>query len=305
MKNHGILRQLKNRKEVMILKPDKGSGVVIMHRKVYSEQCLKIIDDKSTFKPLIRDPTLYREVKLQKLLRSLKSKGCLTDETYRIIYPKGSQPARFYGLPKIHKMNDKSQPPKLRPIVSSIGAYNYQLAKYLSSLLTPHIPDKFTTRDSFTFVKELQAINLNNKFLISLDIQSLFSNIPLKETINLAVDTILKHNANFPIKKIDLAKLFSIATSETHFLFQGNIYDQIDGVSMGSPLAPVLANLFMGFNEDLWLKDYKNSKVRFYKRYVDDTFCLFDNEADAMLFYEYINSRHPNIKFTFEKQSNK
>ena len=66
------------------------------------------------------------ELRLVSQLRQfcLKCKECLTDETYRIIYPKGSQPARFYGLPKIHKMNDKSQPPKLRPIVSSIGAYN-------------------------------------------------------------------------------------------------------------------------------------------------------------------------------------
>ena len=71
---------------------------------------------------------------------------------------------------------------------------------------------------------------------------------------------------------------------------------------MGSRLAPVLANLFMGFHEKNWLENYTSSTVRLYKRYVDDIFCLFDHENDAMLFFEYLNSRHANIKFTFEKQ---
>jgi len=46
------------------------------------------------------------------------------------------------------------------------------------------------------------------------------------------------------------------ATAQTHFLFKGYFYDQVDGVSMGSPLAPVLANqLFMGHNENAWLEN--------------------------------------------------
>ena len=73
---------------------------------------------------------------------------------------------------------------------------------------------------------------------------------------------------------------------------------------MGSPLAPILANLFMGYHEKSWLENYKDSKISIYRRYVDDIFCLFDNEHDAMLFFDYINAQHPNIKFTHEKQLN-
>jgi len=68
------------------------------------------------------------------------------------------------------------------------------------------------------------------------------------------------------------------ATAQTHFLFKGSFFDQIDGVAMGSPLAPVLANLFMGHHERIWLENYKASSILFYRRYVDDTFCLFDTE---------------------------
>ena len=74
---------------------------------------------------------------------------------------------------------------------------------------------------------------------------------------------------------------------------------------MGSPLAPVLANLFLGHRERIWLENYKASSILFYRRYVDDTFCLFETEHDATLFFDYINDRHPNIRFTMEKEIDK
>ena len=74
---------------------------------------------------------------------------------------------------------------------------------------------------------------------------------------------------------------------------------------MGSPLAPVLANLFMGHHERIWLENYKASSILFYRRYVDDTFCLFDTEHDTILFFDYINDRYPNIRFTMEKEMDK
>ena len=54
----------------------------------------------------------------------------------------------------------------------------------------------------------------------------------------------------------ELKELFVIATSQSHFIFNGSVYEQIDGVAMGSPLAPVLANLFMGHHEREWLGNY-------------------------------------------------
>ena len=65
------------------------------------------------------------------------------------------------------------------------------------------------------------------------------------------------------------------------------------------PLAPVLANLFMGHHENIWLDQYGDSEVLFYRRYVDDTFCLFHSERDATLFFNYIN----NIHFTMERKT--
>ena len=73
---------------------------------------------------------------------------------------------------------------------------------------------------------------------------------------------------------------------------------------MGSPLAPVLANIFMGFHEPKWLNEYNLNKPKFYLRYVDDILAAFDNEQDSLNFLNFLNNRHPNIKFTIEKQNN-
>ena len=99
-------------------------------------------------------------------------------------------------------------------------------------------------------------------------------------------------------------KLFLFATLQTHFLFNGKFYNQIDGVAMGSPLAPVLANIFMGFYESKWLNEYNLNKPKFYLRYVDDILAAFDKEQDSLNFLNFLNNKHPNIKLTTERQVN-
>ena len=120
-----------------------------------------------------------------------------------------------------------------------IGTYNYNLAKYLCSLLKPHISSEFCATDTFSFVREIQDIDFSDMFLVSYDVTSLFTNIPLSETIDLTVNANFDSNTESDLKlnKIQLKELFNFATSHIHFLFNGCFYDQIDGVAMGSPLA--------------------------------------------------------------------
>ena len=91
----------------------------------------------------------------------------------------------------------------------------------------------------------------------SLPWASLFTNIPLQETIDIAINLIFNHNLNLSITKKELK---NFATSQTHFLFNGNFYNQIDGVAVVSPLVPVLANIFMGFYVSKWLNEYNLNK---------------------------------------------
>ena len=78
---------------------------------------------------------------------------------------------------------------------------------------------------------------------------SFFINIPLQETIDIAINLIFNHNPNLNKARKELKKVFLFVTSQTHFIFNSKFYNQIGGVAMGFPLIPVLANIFMGFHE--------------------------------------------------------
>ena len=74
---------------------------------------------------------------------------------------------------------------------------------------------------------------------------------------------------------------------------------------MGSPLGPTLANLFLAYHEEKWLKECPvQFKPKFFRRYVDDVFLLFDNRDQVKKFLRYLNSRHRNIRFTYEEEQN-
>ena len=81
---------------------------------------------------------------------------------------------------------------------------------------------------------------------------------------------LLEHNPGLNITKAELKKLLEFSTLGTYFLFQGTFYDQIDGVAMGSPLGPVLANLFMGYYETMSPNAFRECEIILYRRYVDD-----------------------------------
>ena len=94
-----------------------------------------------------------------------------------------------------------------------------------------------------------------------------------------------------------LLKLLEFATKKSHFLFADQYYNQIDGVSMGSPLGQVLANIFMCHFEERWVTKGQ-IRLPLWYRYGDDTFTMFVSKDTANEFLRYLNSRHESIKFT-------
>ena len=120
------------------------------------------------------DPAKLRKGQLQRYLRELKKKQFLDDATYGHIYPSGSQP-RLYGTPKVHKIKSNYEVPSFRPIVSSIGSFNYNLSRFLCDMLILFIPTNYCTQDSFLFVKEVQEVNVSDVFMVSYDVCSLFT----------------------------------------------------------------------------------------------------------------------------------
>ena len=96
-----------------------------------------------------------------------------------------------------------------------------------------------------------------------------------------------------------------MALQNNFFNFDGKIYKQTDGVAMGSLLGPSLANAFLCFHEQIWLNDCPaDFKPVYYRRYVDDIFALIHSLNHLEKFANYLNSKHNNIKFIYEKESN-
>ena len=157
--------------------------------------------------------------------------------------------ALLASLVLLHNFSSSDSFPKPRPIISSIGTFNYNFAHFLCDLLSPLVRNDFSCKDNFSFVSQIENANLSKKIVVSYDVTSPFINIPPQETIDVAIDLIFNQNPNLNITRKELKKPFLFPTSQTHFAFNSKFYNQIDGLTMGSPLASVLPNIFMGFHE--------------------------------------------------------
>ena len=301
-----ILKSISQDKSITICRPDKGQGIVIMNRTDYVRKVETILSDRSKFTAIEHNNlllhTLHQEDKVNRLIGKLKKENVLSESTASNLTVSGTSPGTMYGLPKIHKSNWP-----IRPILSANNTSTYNISKYLLPLLEPLTINQYTVKNSFSFVNNLCNINNTNHLIMSsFDIESLFTQIPLQETIDIILEKLFSdcdkfHNFN----KTQFKSLLDLATKNSFFLFNNVLYKQIDGVAMGSPLGPTLANIFLCHHEKLWLAECPSDfKPKYYKRYVDDTFLLFDNISKIQPFSDYMNSKHSNIKFTYEIESN-
>jgi len=297
------LQTLKNDETITITKPDKGRGVVILNKHDYHQKLLSILDDHTKFKKIttkISTHLLYLEDKLKRLLRAIKPS--IGESTYNFLSTSGSQPGRLYGLPKVHKPNIP-----LRPIISSIGTFNYNTAKFLVPIISPLTTNQYTIENSTAFANEITSLDLEQpSTMASFDVESLFTNVPLLETTEIIVDNIQTTHLNkFGLTKDSFKKLLNIAAHHSVFSYNDDLYMQTDGVAMGSPLGPSYANAFLCHHEINWLKQCPPEfRPVYYRRYIDDTFVLFKHPSHVNLFLNYLNSKHQCIKFTCETQLN-
>ena len=138
----------------------------------------------------------------------------------------------------------------------------------------------------------------------SLDVDSLFTNFPLDETIDICINHLFENTDTVEgFKKSELKQLLCLATKEPYFIFNGLLYKQIDGVAMGSPLGPFLANAFLSYYEKNWLNNCPQGfKPVFYRRYVDDIFLLFKSNDHLKCFQDFLNSCHINMSFLWKQR---
>jgi hypothetical protein len=263
-----------------------------------------VINDSSKFKVIDEDwftIVLKHEDKVNRFLSKLYKNNSINKSTYDELRLSSSRPGTLYGLPKVHKPGTP-----LRPILSAIGTCGYKLAKYLIPMLSTLTTNEYSIKDSFSFVEEICKMKNNNYVMASFDIKSLFTNIPLDETIKIATDSLYDRQLiNSTLSKMSFSQLLKLAVKDILFIFNEKLYCQTEGVAMGNPLGPTMANVFLCYHEKIWLDECPiDFKPVYYRRYVDDTFLLFKDNSHIPKFLEYLNNKHMNIKFTSEVEAN-
>jgi hypothetical protein len=255
-----------------------------------------ILEDEIKFKLETngRDETQALEKVVCGRLKQLLHEGKINQLTAEEIRPRGSQMPRLYGLPKIHKNGVP-----LRPILSMLNSPCHKVAQWLVKLLEPVRAKlvKHAIKDTFQLVEEIAELNIANSYMTSFDVSSLFTNIPVEETINI----ICEHATDISIPVEDLRMLLRLCTKNVQFRFDGKLYRQIDGIGMGSPLGCLFADIFMSQIEEAGR--HCISTTTFYRRYVDDTLIICKDQTHAIQLLREMNTIHPNIRFTCEMES--
>ena len=160
----------------------------------------------------------------------------------------------MYGSPKVHKPVINNCP-KFSPILSTIGTPTYKLAKFLVPILLPLTSSEFSVHNLFSFADKVSSF-CPDHFMASLDIESVFTNSPLNEVIDICIDDFFcDTNTIQNLDRNDMRELLTLAAHESFFIFDQVLYRQIDGVAMGPQLGPILANAFLCHFEKQWLSE--------------------------------------------------
>ena len=189
-------------------------------------------------------------------------------------------------------------------MVSNINTSTYELAKYLTKLLSPLSRSQYTVYSKNHFIKLIKHEQIPNGYqMISFDVKLLFTSIPLYKINEIILQSIC--NCNEITTKIHqkvMKELLLLCVKEVHFAYSNGIYEQNDGVDMGPPLGPVLAGILMVELETSIIPTLHKSLLKS-ERYVDDTFCYVKIGTLNDILCE-LNGFHQNIQFTYELEKN-
>ena len=295
------IREIKNRKDIMVVEADKGNATVIMDVKEYDEKMEKMLTS-FPYKKMSKDPTASYEREVCNTLKQLLYENKITKELCHALRPKGSKVPNFYCAPKIHKENCP-----LRPVVDFRFSPTYKLAAYLNNILKCVIvKGKYVTLNSVDFVSKIKNIEVKRGYTpMSFDVTSLFTKVPIQLTLcymkeKLENELCWKDKTRLEIQ--DIIMLTELCLKGNYFQFKDTLYEQQEGAVMGSPISPIFAEFFMQKLEGNLIPTL-NSSLHAWWEYVDDVFTIAKIK-DVDKIETTLNNFHPSIKFTHEIMEN-
>jgi len=299
------LQQLHNNKDIIFKKGDKGAGIVIMNTRDYELKVEQMLSDTNTYTRIITDTSLSIKQQSDILITRLYGQGSINKKQLINLTNYQVQCPKFYGVPKVHKTGCP-----LRPIVSQMNGPTRKLHDILDTYLTvaeKQIP--YLLQDTTAFINLLnnkQHLVGANSFLVTLDVVSLYTNIPQQEGTELVADfyqeTLPFWNKDEvglqPISKAELVELLLFSLENTIFQFNNKYYKQNYGCSMGAQSSVKFANIYMHKFLSKFCNTYNNYLPEFMARLVDDIFTVWNSDLQALMtFVEALNTCHHTIKF--------
>uniref|UniRef100_A0A5S6R594 Reverse transcriptase domain-containing protein n=1 Tax=Trichuris muris TaxID=70415 RepID=A0A5S6R594_TRIMR len=304
-----IIKVLREKEDILITRADKGNVVVILDKETYNDKVKELLNT-STYKPLKKDPSdkvrknlnamlsrIYEETKEERLSWIIK----------KLKYTTNFSCPELFCLPKIHK-----EGVPLRPVVACNQSVVRELCSFLAEMLKPITGLRSShTDNSVAFVQEVRRMELQeDDILVSYDVKDLFTSVPLDYTYDIILDSLSKDENLQHRSKLNphhLTRLVRFCMEEgNYFQWNGSYFSQKKGAPMGSPLSPIVAEIFMEhLEEKAFPINISEHYLKMFKRYVDDIFVIIKEGKETALL-EHLNGLFPeNIVFTMEKEQNR
>ena len=299
------LEEIKQMNDLVVTKADKGGAVVLQDVGNYITEANRQLSDQPFYKKMGANPTDEHAALVSNAIDDLKHRELIDARTAEKLKPVNPSTPKMYFLPKVHKEKFSG-----RPVVSSIGCHTEKVSSYVEHHLQPlnqSLPSY--VKDSTDFIKKIEALpeEPNDNILVTMDVRSLYTNIPNDEGIE-AVQHFFRQRAR-PGDGI-LSRIVSVflrlILTLNNFVFNDQNYIQINGCSMGTKCAPPYACLFMGKFENEHILPRIRHMITMYVRYIDDIFLIWKgSESELKEFLAIINTVHPSIKFDYKHSREK
>ena len=292
------LQSLKNRSDIIIKKADKGGAVVVWRKDLYIAEAERQLSDETFYEKVAEDKTQDINDQVHTIVEDEIKMGNLPKEARTLIQSK-PRCGRFYLLPKIHKPSIPG-----RPVVSTCSFPTSIVSQFLDEHFQPIVShlDSFV-KDTAHFLNIIDGFEFDNSsepLLFTMDVKSLYTVIPNDEGL-VALKYFLDKRPVLDPPTSTLVRLAELVLKYNHFEFNGDHFNQIRGVAMGTRMGPSYACLFMGYIEELFHSQFNGPVPVLRKRYIDDIFGATTMSEEQLLRYiEELNSFNPSIKFTHE-----
>ena len=229
------MQELQPRNDIVITNADKGGAVVILDVEDYIKDAERQLNNKENYRKIICDPTTANNEPIHKVISRFQKENLLSKNISEGLKTENPKTPHFYLKPKVHKEGNLGT-----PVISSINCHTSKISEYVDYHLQPifkEIPPN--VQDTTDFLRKINQIDFvpENSYLVSLDVKSLYTNIPNAEGIK-SIKTPLENYSNRTASAKVITTFLALILTLNNFIFNCKNYLQIKGCAMETICAP-------------------------------------------------------------------